>query len=313
MIFISIDEHESHNLRKICDEIFGISNFLSQIVWEKRYTRSNNAKRFTTLTELVLCYVKNSAYVFDIKERRNEKADSIYMNPDNGPRGVWTSVSYVNPATNDQRPNLSYRPFNPITQKMVVHPTYAWKYERATYEQHVKDNKLYWGKNGENSYPRLKKFLFEMEGGIVPVDLWSYEDSGSTDIASKELESLLGRKIFDFPNPKELIMSVLSLIINAKQDNSFLTLDFSQVPPLPLMPSCNLMQRMVAIVNSSWCNCLKPQTKRAKPTRLATKISAKSAKSAFVMRDSSLANDQVADNFEQIFEAYSKETVRRVL
>ena len=226
VIFISIDEHESHNLRKICDEVFGIGNFIAQIVWEKRYTRSNNSKRFTTLTEPLLCYVKNSTNVTDIKEKRNEKADSIYSNPDNDPRGVWTSVSYVNPATKDQRPNLSYSLYNPITNKEVIHPTNAWKYEKATYEQHVKENKLYWGKNGENSYPRLKKFLFEMEGGMVPVDLWSYEDSGSTDMASKELENLLGRKIFDFPKPKELIMRILSLIINAKQDTDFFVLDF---------------------------------------------------------------------------------------
>ena len=226
VIFISIDEHESHNLRKICDEVFGIGNFIAQIVWEKRYTRSNNSKRFTTLTEPLLCYVKNSTNVTDIKEKRNEKADSIYTNPDNDPRGVWTSVSYVNPATKDQRPNLSYSLYNPITNKEVIHPTNAWKYEKATYEQHVKENKLYWGKNGENSYPRLKKFLFEMEGGMVPVDLWSYEDSGSTDMASKELENLLGRKIFDFPKPKELIMRILSLIINAKQDTDFFVLDF---------------------------------------------------------------------------------------
>ena len=226
VIFISIDEHESHNLRKICDEVFGIGNFIAQIVWEKRYTRSNNSKRFTTLTEPLLCYVKNSTNVTDIKEKRNEKADSIYTNPDNDPRGVWTSVSYVNPATKDQRPNLSYSLYNPITNKEVIHPTNAWKYEKATYEQHAKENKLYWGKNGENSYPRLKKFLFEMEGGMVPVDLWSYEDSGSTDMASKELENLLGRKIFDFPKPKELIMRILSLIINAKQDTDFFVLDF---------------------------------------------------------------------------------------
>lgn len=226
VIFISIDEHESHNLRKICDEVFGIGNFIAQIVWEKRYTRSNNSKRFTTLTEPLLCYVKNSTNVTDIKEKRNEKADSIYTNPDNDPRGVWTSVSYVNPATKDQRPNLSYSLYNPITNKEVIHPTNAWKYEKATYEQHVSENKLYWGKNGENSYPRLKKFLFEMEGGMVPVDLWSYEDSGSTDMASKELENLLGRKIFDFPKPKELIMRILSLIINAKQDTDFFVLDF---------------------------------------------------------------------------------------
>ena len=100
IIFISIDEHESHNMRKMCDEIFGIDNFISQIVWEKRYTRSNNAKRFTTLTEPVMCYARNITRILEIKERRNEKADSIYSNPDNDPSGVWTSVSYLNPAAN---------------------------------------------------------------------------------------------------------------------------------------------------------------------------------------------------------------------
>ncbi len=78
IIFISIDEHESHNMRKLCDEVFGTINFISQIVWEKRYTRSNNAKRFTTLTEPIICYVKNIYNVVDIKEKRNNKADSIY-------------------------------------------------------------------------------------------------------------------------------------------------------------------------------------------------------------------------------------------
>ena len=226
LIFISIDEHESHNLRKICDEIFGGQNFVSQIVWEKRYTRSNNAKRFTTLTEPLLCYAKNVKVITDIKEKRNEKADSIYSNPDNDPRGVWTSVSYVNPATKDQRPNLAYPLYNPFTGTIVEHPTNAWKYEKATYEKHVKENRLYWGKSGENTYPRLKKFLSEMDGGMVPVDLWRQDDTGTTDQASKELENLLGRKIFDFPKPKELVMRVISLIVNGDAGKDSIILDF---------------------------------------------------------------------------------------
>lgn len=226
IIFISIDEHESHNLRKICDEIFGLQNFISQIVWEKRYTRSNNAKRFTTLTEPVLCYVKNILHVTEIKEKRNEKADSIYANPDNDLRGAWTSVSYVNPATKEQRPNLVYPLKNPITGKIVEHPTNAWKYEKATYEKHLAENRLYWGKNGENTYPRLKKFLSEMDGGMVPVDLWRQEDTGTTDQASKELELLLGRKVFDFPKPKELIQRIISLIINGNKGADSIILDF---------------------------------------------------------------------------------------
>lgn len=226
IIFVSIDEHESHNMRKICDEIFGAENFISQIVWEKRYTRSNNAKRFTTLTEPIICYVKSITSVTDIKEKRSDKADSIYSNPDNDPRGAWTSVSYVNPATKEQRPNLVYPILNPITGVVVEHPTNAWKYEKSTYDKHVQENRLYWGKAGENTYPRLKKFLSEMDGGMVPVDLWRQEDTGTTDQGSKELESLLGRKIFDFPKPQSLVKRIISLILNGDDGKNNIILDF---------------------------------------------------------------------------------------
>ena len=432
VIFISIDEHESHNLRKICDEIFGISNFMAQIVWEKRYTRSNNSKKFTTLTEPLLCYSKNVSSIQTIKEPRNDKSDSIYTNPDNDPRGVWTSVSYVNPATKDQRPNLTYPLTNPITGQQVVHPTNAWKYERKTYEEHVRDNKLYWGKNGENTYPRLKKFLSEMEGGMVPVDLWNYEDSGSTDIASKELEKLLGRQIFDFPKPKELIKRILSLIINGDNNEDSLILDFFSGSATTAHAVMQLNAEdggkrkfiMVQLPEATdekseaykagyknICEIGKERIRRAgkkikeesplttqdldtgfrvlkldssnmqdvyytpadfnerdlfedniKPDRtdedllfqtmieLGIELSAKIEKRSiagktvwsvsdgylmacfdeevnettiteiarqhpyyFVMRDSSLANDQDADNFEQIWEEYSKDTVRRIL
>ena len=224
VIFISIDENESHNLRLLMNEIFGEENFLSSVVWEKRFTRSNNAKTFTTLTEQILVYRK-SDILNNIKEPRSAKADSIYSNPDNDPRGDWTSVSYVNPATKEQRPNLSYPLFNPITQKEIIHPTNAWKYEKATYEQHIKENRLYWGKNGENTYPRLKKFLSEMDGGMVPVDLWKQEDTGTTDQGSKELEALMGGKFFDFPKPVSLIKRALSIIIDNEETNG-LFLDF---------------------------------------------------------------------------------------
>lgn len=227
VIFISIDENESHNLRLLMNEIFGEENFLSSVVWEKRFTRSNNAKTFTTLTEQILVYRKSDV-LNNIKEPRSAKADSIYSNPDNDPRGDWTSVSYVNPATKEQRPNLSYPLLNPITQKEIVHPTNAWKYEKTTYEKHIKENRLYWGKNGENTYPRLKKFLSEMDGGMVPVDLWKQEDTGTTDQGSKELEVLMGGKFFDFPKPVSLIKRALSIYIDSEETTG-LFLDFFAV------------------------------------------------------------------------------------
>lgn len=225
VIFISIDDHEVHHLRKICDEVFGEENFLTNIIWEKRYTRSNNSKLFGTMTEYVLCYRKSDALI-NIKEPRNEKSDEIYSNPDNDERGAWTSVSYVNPASREERPNLCYKIKNPFTNENIEHPTNAWKYEYSTYQQHVAEDRLYWGQDGRNSYPRLKKFLYEMDGGMVPSNFWKREDVGTTDQASSELEGLIGRGIFPFPKPPQLVQKAVSYIINSEVDKDFIVLDF---------------------------------------------------------------------------------------
>lgn len=225
VIFIHIDDNEVHNLRMVMNEIFGEENFITQIIWEKRFTKSNNAKLFGSIIEYILLYRKSDS-VSTFKEPRNEKSDSIYSNPDNDPRGIWTSVSYVNPATKEQRPNLSYQIDNPITGQKVEHPTNAWKYEYKTYLEHVKENRLHWGQNGGNTYPRLKKFLSDMEGGMVPSNLWNYEDTGTTDQASKQLEELFGKKIFDFPKPPSLIKRILSLLVNSVDNKEGIVLDF---------------------------------------------------------------------------------------
>lgn len=222
VIFISIDDNEVDNLKKLCNEVFGEENFLAQIVWEKRFTRSNNARLFASLTDYILVYRKSDAVTY-LRAPRTEKSDSIYNNPDNDPRGVWTSVSYVNPATKEQRPNLTYSIKNPITGQEITHPTHAWKYEYETYQKHVSENRLYWGTNGENTYPRLKKFLSEVEDGMVPVNLWKREEVGTTDAASKDLATLMEAKVFDFPKPVELIKTMVQI---AALDKDSIIIDF---------------------------------------------------------------------------------------
>lgn len=220
LIFVSIDDTEAHHLRSLMDELFGEENFVANIAWEKRFTRSNNAKMFYSLKDTILLY-KGESVVF-LREQRTEKSDSIYSNPDNDPRGSWTSASYVNPATKAQRPNLVYAIINPNTKEKINHPTHAWKYEQAEHLRHQNENRLWWGANGDAKFPRLKIFLEESEG-LVPIDLWDYETSGTTDEGGAQIKEFFGESVFDNPKPTKLIKRMLQV---AKINTDDIVLDF---------------------------------------------------------------------------------------
>lgn len=222
LIFITIDDKELANLRKIMDEIFGEENFVALIAWEKRYTRSNNAKLFYSLKDSILVYRKTDL-VSMLREARTSKSDSNYKNPDNDPRGPWATASYVNPATKEKRPNLVYEIKAP-DGRLISHPTHAWKYSREEHLKHVEENRLHWAKDGEAQYPRLKLFLSEADG-LVPIDIWHHQQSGTTDEGGNQLKELFdGQTPFDNPKPTQLIKRMLSLATNAESED--IILDF---------------------------------------------------------------------------------------
>ena len=223
IILISIDDNEIENMKKICNEIFGGDNFIAQIAWEKRYTRNNDAKLCSTVIDYVIAYRRSEALGI-LREPRTEKNNSSYCNPDNDPRGVWTSVSVIGQRTREERPNLCYEMINPITGQIVTHPTNAWKYSNQMYEQLRNDNRLYWGENAGNQYPRLKRFLTEVGDGIVPTNYWSYKETGTTDDGTKEVEALIGRSVFTYPKPVSLLLRIAKMV--AKNDNDCIILDF---------------------------------------------------------------------------------------
>jgi len=223
LIFITIDDGEVANLRHCCDEIFGSSNFVAQIAWEKRYTRSNNAKRFYSLKDNILVF-RRSEKLDVIKEKRSEKADAGYRNQDNDPRGPWITSSYVNPATKDARPNLVYGIKNPHSGEIIYHPTHAWKYSVAEHNLHVKSNRLWWGASGDAEWPRLKLYLSEQTDGMVPIDVWDYKSSGTTDEGGAEIKELFGAAVFDTPKPTKLIRRILGIATQGQGDE--IVMDF---------------------------------------------------------------------------------------
>ena len=210
MIFVSIDDNELFHLGLIMNKVFGEDNFLAAIAWEKRYTRSNNANLFYSVKDTVLAYRRSAAVSF-LREQRTEKSDAIYKNPDNDPRGVWTSASYVNPATKVQRPNLVYPILNPTTQNQVCHPTHAWKFDQTSHAEHIKQNLLWWGKDGKARFPRLKVFPKTENAGLVPLDIWKHEDTGTTDEGGQEVKSIFGSAVFTNPKPTRLIERIVQL------------------------------------------------------------------------------------------------------
>lgn len=225
VIFVSIDDNEVAQLRILMDEIFGEENFVANIIWEKRYGRSNNAKLITNSTEHILLFRK-SEQLQNLREARGDENNG-YSNPDNDPRGVWTSVSFINQVSKEERPNLSYSIINPNTQEVIDHPTNAWKVSQDKYKSFLKENRLYWGSDGKAKYPRLKRFLSELNEGMVPVNFWSFKEAGTVDAGTKRIKELFNFDAFTFPKPTLLVRKMLQLFNpDEKSLSSDIILDF---------------------------------------------------------------------------------------
>lgn len=210
LIFITLDDNEQHHAIMLLNDLFGAENQLANISWVKRYTRSNNAKRFYSMKDHVLAYRRSSKVEY-VKEPRTETADSGYSNPDEDPKGPWITSSYVNPALKDERKNLVYPIERPDGGPAVEHPTHAWKYSPEEHARHVAENRLWWGQGGDAEYPRLKLYLSEAND-MVPVDVWNWDEVGSSDDGGRELKEIFGGKAFDNPKPVGLIKKILSLV-----------------------------------------------------------------------------------------------------
>ncbi len=207
VIFISIDDSEHTNLRRLCDEIFGEENFRADIAWQKRYTRSNNTVDFTSTVEHIVVYARSSDFLPNLLPR-TEAADARYANPDGDTRGPWKGASFLNPATPAQRPNLCYPITNPNTGHVTEPTTNAWRRSLTEFTRLSADNRLYWGSDGKQAVPVIKMFLSEGRG-LTPINFWSHDYAGSTDDGTKDLADLFDQKLFDNPKPVLLVKRML--------------------------------------------------------------------------------------------------------
>ena len=207
----SIDDNEVHRLRSLMDEVFGEENFLATAIWQKIFSPKNTAKHFSQDHDFILAYARNLTNWTPNLLERSEKTLKRYKNPDDDPRGVWSSSdmtarNYYSQGTYEVT-SLSGKKFSPS----------IGNYFRVSIEKFKeldKDGRIWWGPNGV-SMPRLKRYLSEVKSGVVPQTMWFHSDVGHTQDAKKELVSILDFKrsedVFDTVKPTSLIRRVLQI------------------------------------------------------------------------------------------------------
>lgn len=209
VIFISIDDNEVENLRKICDEVFGGVNFITQIIWQKIHSIKNDAKFFSENHEYSLVYSKNKVCYHVGLLPRTAEMNERYKNLDNDSRGPWQSGDLV---ASGERSNGHFMIKSPKTGKIFDVPQGKhWVYSEENLAKLLKDNQIWFGIDG-NSFPRKKRFLSEVQNGRTPNTIWLSEEVGHNQTATREVKQLFNdKKYFDFPKPVTYIMQMLRI------------------------------------------------------------------------------------------------------
>jgi adenine-specific DNA-methyltransferase len=206
-IWVSIDDDEAHYLKVIMDEIFGRKNFIANVVWEKKFSPQNDAKWLSDSHDHILVYARNKEIWHPNLLPRTQEMDERYKNPDNDPRGVWTSSDLT---VKTYSANTDY----PITlpSGRVVNPTESrcWSVSKEKFDELVKDNRIYFGENC-NNMPRVKRFLSEVQSGSVTKTIWFRIDAGDNQEAKKEVKEFNKESVFTTPKPEKLIYRILTL------------------------------------------------------------------------------------------------------
>jgi adenine-specific DNA-methyltransferase len=214
VIFITIDDRELHNLRKVCDEVFGESNFFGTFIWEKRTNRENR-RIVSSRHDNVLCYGRDKSREREaIRQlKMTPKALANYKNPDNDPRGAWKS----DPATAQAGHGTKDQFYTYIAPSGKVHELDSgncWRYTEPVLKRMVEEGRIWLGRDG-NGVPRTKTYLDAKERGLVPETIWFAEDVGTNETAKNLLKELFdGKSVFDTPKPVDLVKRVLELSSN---------------------------------------------------------------------------------------------------
>lgn len=217
-IWISCDDHESHYLKVLADDIFNRDNFVNTVIWEKKYSPQNDAKWLSDNHDFILLYAKNKDIWRPNLLPRNADMDVRYKNPDNDPRGDWKPGDLSAKRMTEKD---IYQITTPSGRKVMPPKGRSWVLSKERFAEFVADNRIWFGEDG-NNIPAIKRFLSEVKQGLTSLTIWKYTEVGHTQDAMKEVKAINSISVFATPKPERLIERVLTLGSN-KGD---LVLDF---------------------------------------------------------------------------------------
>ena len=218
VIFISIDDNEVENLRKICDEIFGEQNFIAQLIWRRRVASALSSDNVSLDHEYVLCFQKSKCNVF----RGLAKDYSNYKNPDNDPRGPWIADNLTVGMTASMRPNQAYDLIDPKTQKVYPYnPNRVWAFIPESMAQLIADNRVIFP-DDTSKRPMQKRFKNELRKSFNPFSSLMQDLVGLNTEATRIIQNVLGGNMFDYSKP----ISLLRLLIEQVTEKNSVILDF---------------------------------------------------------------------------------------
>ncbi len=206
-IWISIDDDECHYLKVICDEVFGRKNFINNVIWEKKFAPQNDVKWLSDSHDHILCYAKDRENWRPNLLPRTDEMNSRYKNLDNDPRGVWTSDNLLR---KDIQKTGLYKIVTPSGRICLPSQGASWRVNEQKFQEMVADNRIWFGKNGDG-VPRIKRFLSEVQNGIVSMTIWKYQEVGHNQEAKKEVKAFNSNDVFTTPKPERLIERILTL------------------------------------------------------------------------------------------------------
>lgn len=213
-LWITIDDNEAHYLKVLCDEVFGRANYMTSMVWEKDKGRRSDTT-FSVSHDYILVYAKNSgewAKVRNLLERTADQ-ESRYKNPDNDPRGPWLQGD--NGTAKSASEGSRFPVTLPSGRVVVPPPGRGWAFSQETLNQARSEKRVYFGAKGDGM-PIIKRYLSEVQGGVVPRTWWTADDAGHNQEAKRDhLNKLLaGIEPFPTPKPERLIHRILHIATN---------------------------------------------------------------------------------------------------